>query len=236
MPLAKKFAPALVENGRRRYENSDEPVRSIALDFDVDHSTMRRYIDRWGWTKRKTRPPHTLSPVMQLLEEARHVSADEKAVRRKRRPAPAKAAPTASPPKAAEAPAAAPSEPSIAGVNSTADAPDQAPLVERLLRAVERELSIVEAQRAHQGAAPPPVGEAERTARTIESLIRSLREVRRLSGDDETPAGFDDDDMPRDIDEFRLELARRIDAFVASRADAAAGGSDQPADGDPAGE
>jgi hypothetical protein len=28
------------------------------------------------------------------------------------------------------------------------------------------------------------------------------------------------DDMSRDIDEFRRDLARRIDAFVASRADA----------------
>jgi hypothetical protein len=38
--------------------------------------------------------------------------------------------------------------------------------------------------------------------------------------------GHDDDDLPADIDAFRDELARRIDAFVASRTGAAGAGGD----------
>ena len=63
---------------------------------------------------------------------------------------------------------------------------------------------------------------SERSARTLAILTQTLHALQRLRAgslpEQETPH---DDDMPRDIDEFRRDLARRIDAFVASRTDAA---------------
>jgi hypothetical protein len=262
MAIPKTYSPELIENGRRRYEETDEPLTSIAPDFGVHPRTLRKYIERWGWTKRSRRPPRTLSPVMQLLEEARHVLPPEEMARkpsadaipsqviggagitksRSTAASPAAAPPTIAPPTIASAPAApAPAAPAPAAGTEVSAAPaldaaqatDPAPLVERLLHAVANELSTVEAMRAHQGAAPQAPADAERTARTLESLTRTLREAQRLRGAATNPAGLDADDMPRDIDEFRLDLARRIDAFVASRTDAGPRDGDEPAGGDP---
>jgi hypothetical protein len=66
----------------------------------------------------------------------------------------------------------------------------------------------------------------ERDGRVMSVLVKTLRDLVAL--DDATRDGHDDADDEsdaRDIDEFRRQLARRIDALVAARADA-------PADGD----
>jgi hypothetical protein len=90
--------------------------------------------------------------------------------------------------------------------------------IERIERLVEKELAAEEAVRAQLGPLPRPPAEAERAARTLATLTQTLHALQRLrcglSPDIELN---DDDDMPRDIDEFRRDLARRIDAFVASR-------------------
>ena len=59
--------------------------------------------------------------------------------------------------------------------------------------------------------------DAERMARTLSTLTQTLQTLQRLNAGEMARNADDDDDMPRDIDEFRHELARRIDAFVASR-------------------
>lgn len=97
-------------------------------------------------------------------------------------------------------------------------------------RTIERELGAIDAILAQLASGGEPTPASERTARTLASLTRTLKEVQRLraaeaeerkksaaAADDDMP---EDDDLPRDIDEFRRELARRIDAFVASRTDA----------------
>jgi hypothetical protein len=87
-------------------------------------------------------------------------------------------------------------------------------LAARIQRSVERELDAVERALAH--IAPGDGSEAERTARTLASLARTLREVVAL--DSQSSAETDDDDAgPRDLDEFRRELARRMDAIIARR-------------------
>ena len=104
-------------------------------------------------------------------------------------------------------------------------------LQQQLRQAIERELAAIDTILAELGASEGPSPAAERTARTLASLTRTLKEVNRLheaaagtggakSVAARTAADTDDDDMPRDIDEFRRELTRRIDAFVASRTDA----------------
>ncbi len=60
-------------------------------------------------------------------------------------------------------------------------------------------------------------------ARTLTLLINSLRTLKGMRGPAPTDTGSIDndyDDMPRDLDEFRHALARRIDAFVASETNA----------------
>jgi hypothetical protein len=80
------------------------------------------------------------------------------------------------------------------------------------------ELATVEAMHAQRGTLPERPVDAVRTAQTLSSLTETLQKLQRLRC--AVPfSGSDDDDMPADIDEFRNELARRIDAFVASRAE-----------------
>jgi hypothetical protein len=115
-----------------------------------------------------------------------------------------------------------------ATAEATPPPPDATPaaVVDHLQRTVERELDAIEKILARL----PRLGDegavqAERAARTLASLTRTLNEVQRLrraqaaAGITAQTESDDDDDMPRDIDEFRRELARRIDKFVASRTD-----------------
>ncbi|UZE47592.1 hypothetical protein [Rhodopseudomonas sp. P2A-2r] len=101
------------------------------------------------------------------------------------------------------------------------------PLMQRLEQAVLRELRKVERRRSADGGVRP--AEAERVARTLSTLTQTLAKVRALrdggaEGDDRDHS----DDMPADIDDFRRELARRIDAYVAGRTDAGMAGAGEP--------
>lgn len=63
------------------------------------------------------------------------------------------------------------------------------------------------------------IREIEQVARTLASLSRTLREIAAVNGADETILSHDvgGDAVPRDIDEFRDALARRIENVVAAR-------------------
>jgi hypothetical protein len=92
---------------------------------------------------------------------------------------------------------------------ATTSPADIAMLVERQLSAIDRILADLHG--AH-GTEP------ERDARTIASVSRTLKELLRMRA--QSPSGPDDDNtMPADLDEFRRDLARRIEAFIASEED-----------------
>jgi hypothetical protein len=80
---------------------------------------------------------------------------------------------------------------------------------------VLNELTVVEALRDRLKNEPQTPVAAERTARTLSTLTDTLQKLQRLQC--AAPANGPDYDMPADIDEFRNELARRINAFVDSR-------------------
>lgn len=88
-------------------------------------------------------------------------------------------------------------------------------LVERVSRSIERELTridvILEGVTTDQG----QHAEAERRARTLASLARTLREVTSLRNEQGKQKPADDDDIPRDIEQLRRELARRLEGLVA---------------------
>ncbi|TAK49733.1 MAG: hypothetical protein EPO23_00400 [Xanthobacteraceae bacterium] len=89
-------------------------------------------------------------------------------------------------------------------------------LTQRVERAIEHELSRIEAVLS-DGGEDGARGEAERRARTLATLARTLKEVTRLrAGEEKTKAA--DDELPRDLDEFRRELSRRLDLLVAEAA------------------
>jgi hypothetical protein len=104
-----------------------------------------------------------------------------------------------------------------AGPAGEAAPADPAEIVPRLQGAVARVLPAIEATVAKLAAGPLPPREMERAARTLTSLTRTLRELNGLLGQQQPGAGrVCTCDMPEDIDAFRIDLARRIDAFVAA--------------------
>jgi hypothetical protein len=92
-------------------------------------------------------------------------------------------------------------------------------LVARLWRNAERQVEQIEQRLAAAGHAP---AEGDANARALATLVKTLRELSAFDEEQarrQAPAEQDDDDdpIPRDIDEFRRELARRMDAFVDER-------------------
>lgn len=103
--------------------------------------------------------------------------------------------------------------------------------IERIERLVERELVAEEAVRAQLGPLARAPADAERCARTLATLTQTLHALVRLRGGLAPDSGSHDDDMPRDIDEFRHGLARRIREFVRSRTGGRICGAPPLADG-----
>lgn len=92
---------------------------------------------------------------------------------------------------------------------------DRESLVARLWRTAERQVHEIETR---LGAAGQPATDRERDARALAVLVRTLRELAAF--DDARPRDIcdeDEDDGPRDIDEFRRELARKMDEVIRAR-------------------
>lgn len=87
-----------------------------------------------------------------------------------------------------------------------------AALVERVTRAVERELMQIETIVGGHHVRLGQRTEAERRARTLASLARTLAEVRRLRAAEEPPA--DGPSAARDLDAFRRILWKRLEGMV----------------------
>lgn len=89
-------------------------------------------------------------------------------------------------------------------------------LIERVSRAIERELNQIEAIVGGRHVNRTQRTEGERRARTLASLARTLREVMTLrAGEQKKAKGDDDDAVPRDLTTLRLALARRLEQLVA---------------------
>ena len=90
----------------------------------------------------------------------------------------------------------------------------------RLQGAVARVLPAIEATVAKLAAGAMHPRDMERAARTLTSLMRTLRELHELLSQHQArEVRVCTCDMPEDIDAFRIDLARRIEAFVASQPD-----------------
>jgi hypothetical protein len=104
---------------------------------------------------------------------------------------------------------------------------DRVSLIERMMRSSERQIAEIEKR----------IGTAqdkgEQDARMLALIARTMRELTALDAHNrdlmpQPAAEMDNDDNPPDdIDEFRNELARRLNELVARRHDAGSAGGDK---------
>jgi hypothetical protein len=96
-------------------------------------------------------------------------------------------------------------------------------LIDRVRSAVEREIVAIEAVLARVEGARLRSSDAERAARTLATLVKTLREVAALQRDEKPEQTSGDggqeqqEDEFRDLEEFRAELAERLDRLRRSR-------------------
>jgi hypothetical protein len=199
------FSPEALEDIRRRYVETDETQTSIGLDHGRSRGTIANIARDLGWPLRKNRPPRGLPPALKLYKEAIDALAQQ-----------------AASPKS-EDKNAAPDD----------DAPVGRSAAARLEAAVEKELRKIESLRGEFGRPEQRSVEGERIARTLATLTETLFKVRKLREPGNISAS-NDDDLPADTDEFRINLAHRIDVFVRSRAKGSVSGGSESPDGDPA--
>jgi len=205
------YPRALVAAVRRKYLYTDETLEQIAASFRINARDISRMREQENWPSRYAR-------IRRLPRLAQETQALEESVGR------AKLVPAAG----TSVPAAiAQAEPDDDRAGTAPAVPLPAlPTIERIERLVEQELAAEERARTELGASPRRRADAARCARTLATLTQTLQALARLRGGPAPNAGSDDDDMPADIDDFRNELARRIDAFVASRTDGRNAGGD----------
>jgi hypothetical protein len=208
---------------RYAYEHTERPIGDICIEYGISSGTLRDRMRRWRWNRRRpaiSRDGPPPAPAMpRAVTSPPHRFAGE---------GPAHAAAIEQPPRTAapwemetETMTLSPTLPlSGGGSESAADAEagDDAAIVPRLRSAVARVLPAIEATIARLAAGPQHPREMEQAGRALSALTRTLRELNALlSAHDVRTA--EDDPVPEDMDDFRMEVARRIQAFLASRAD-----------------
>jgi len=112
-----------------------------------------------------------------------------------------------------------------AGVRSNARRGSRAALVARMWRTAERQVEEIEDRLKAAGL---ELAERESNARTLAIVAKTLRELAALDEGKKArakEAADDDGDgtVPRNIDDLRRSLARKLEAFVAGRQDRVSG-------------
>jgi hypothetical protein len=185
-----KFSPELEARGRYLFEETEAAMADIAFELGIHKGTVPVVAKRRGW-KRYVPPPRDVLPATRILVETESLERQRET--------------------AQSGPEVERAQPDGASGESESD------VVARLRRAVLNELTVIESLRDRLKNEPQSRVAAERTARTLSTLTDTLQKLQRLQY--VVPASGSLYDIPADIDEFRNELARRIEAFVASRTD-----------------
>jgi AcrR family transcriptional regulator len=189
MAAKKQIAQELIAEGKRLYEQTLAPVDDIAAMMGVSRTLFYRIVREGKWRGRRA--------SVATFEFARALTGSAVAT---------------------IAPAPAEQLRADFVVSNDPVSPQQrAAVTQHLMNLVERELRA--AERIIERIAPGDQIEAEHGARTLASISRTLREIKAFNQPDQVtpPDEADDDPVPRDIDEFRRELARRIRGFIEAR-------------------
>ena len=155
---------------RYDYEHTDRPVADICADHGISSGTLRDRMRRWHWRRRREPIPREGPPAFLVVEQASAPSGTAVIVAKPSTPAPAEdGSGAASPVAALQATAgdAAPLAPFLAPALQQA--------VTTVLPAIQRELARIAEGRAYPD-------DAAKTARALETLTRTLRELSGLSG------------------------------------------------------
>jgi hypothetical protein len=193
MPPRKQVAPERIAEGKFLYEETLTPTDEIGKRMGLSRSAFYLRVKEWGWTQRRYS----------------HGLGEENAAPILPQPSPAVADFTVAANEAASV--AAPSD-------ETASAFEiRARTYARACAAVGRQIAIIEG--IQTTLMPVQATQAERSARVLATLNKSLLEITEATKPDESvdaddAKDADDDAIPRDIDEFRRELARRIRGLV----------------------
>jgi hypothetical protein len=215
MSPRKDIPPALVKQLRYEYEETNTPVDELAARAGMTRKPFYKRVHERGWSMRfPGRGGANHSSPLSTFEGKGEAAA--KARCRKPSPGPARLDSAQSDSAKADSP-----ERKAADANPPAPATlaapplDRSALAARIQRSIERELDAIE--RVLDLLQPQNGNEAERAARTLAALARTLREVATLDSDPAAEADPDDDAGPRDMDEFRRDLARQIESIIAER-------------------
>ncbi|MDO8877388.1 MAG: hypothetical protein Q8M24_21625 [Pseudolabrys sp.] len=200
MPPRKQVAPERIAEGKYLYEETLTPTDEIGKRMGLSRSAFYLRVKEWGWTQRRYS----------------HGLGEENAAPILPPPPPAVVLPAAD----AEPPAAAPETTSVAAPSEEpSDEPAgafelRARNYARACAAVGRQIAIIEGIQTTLMPVQPP--QAERSARVLATLNRTLLEITEATKPESVDAddADDDDAIPQDIDEFREQLARRIRGLV----------------------
>jgi helix-turn-helix resolvase-like protein len=189
--MAKKIeiAPELIVEGRDLYENGLTSIEEIAARMKISRSTLYARMREGKWQRRRYSPSAAADEVVAMTV-----------------PAPVPAMPDGP---SVEDKRCEPQQ----SVADKVTLEQRAALFARAFRAAELQMDSIEAAMKQLNATPAPF---ERSARALAMLNRSLRDVLILTKADETALANEADNnlIPRDMDQFRRELAQRIQRLV----------------------
>lgn len=211
---------------RHDYEHTDKPLAHICAEHGITVPMMRYRVKRWEWQRRRPLIPRHGPPPVPVMPQENAAAA----------PAPCAAPVHPTPPAFAHTSAGDPHPPEPAPGRAQArpgwEGEDK--IVPRLQAAVAQVLPAIEATIARLAGGTHHPRDMEQAGRALGALTRTLRELNALLAQHnarlDTADRYNDDlpeDMPEDLgpedlgpedlDAFRIDLARRIDSFVASR-------------------
>ena len=201
---------------RQRYEETNQPMRPLALEFGIGISTLSALVERHGWVKRSHRKRGR--PEASLISEAQALMASL--------PARAGATMTNELPALERSPTPSPSVALAGGgrpLTVGAALGENLTAAERIEALLLNEIAAEEAAREALGNEPRLRTEADACARRLAMMtqtLQTLQKIRAVQPMANTRCQCAEyDDLPEDMDAFREQLARRIEAFMESRDD-----------------
>lgn len=201
-----RATPELVRALRQRYEDTDQLISSIAAEFGLGERTLGRMAKTEGWRKRSGRL-QGLPKAVQLLAQAEALAGKTREELGPRSLHETRSA-------LLRGDERGESPPPAGGVAQTS-------AIDRLEALVVQEIAAAEQARAQVTDKRQLAKTSEKAARNLATLSQTLRTLQQMrTGKPLEPEMNDDDDMPRDLDEFRHALARRIEALFEGEADA----------------
>ena len=186
MMREKYIAPEVVAEARRLYEETLAPVEDIRAMMGLASASFYRRVHNLGWRRRHGHAGKSEFPRSLTGAAVAKLLA-----------------PSADLPRAQLA------------ANDEPPTPQQRNALAHHIMVTTRD-ALDAVQRVIVNVAPGDQAANDHCARTLASVSRSLRDIAALNklAEVKAPDEAEDDPVPRDMDEFRYELARRIRGFI----------------------